>query len=115
VKTLVILVLIVTLSFVAYRSHQQKLEVQAALEESVQREAEEKKKAETDVAKLKQERDEARQEVVAANAEIGRLTQTTPKPVSWFNKRIEESSERLTSKPAPAGGVHRPGQTAPQP
>jgi uncharacterized protein (DUF3084 family) len=48
------------------------------------------------------ERDEARQQATVAAAEIGRLTNSTPKPQSWFEKRQAESGGKLDAPAADA-------------
>jgi hypothetical protein len=47
------------------------------------------------------ERDDARSELTAAAAEIGRLTNT--KPMTWFEKRQQESGGKLDAPPATTG------------
>ncbi|MEQ1861551.1 MAG: hypothetical protein ABMA13_16640 [Chthoniobacteraceae bacterium] len=63
------------------------------------------------------ERDDARQQAVAAQTEIARLTNTTPKPENWFQKRLDQGSGKLDAPPAPAGVVRKsqPGPNPAQP
>lgn len=123
-KALLILVLVGVVAFLAYRNHEKDQAVQMlaneqAAKENVRHEDEmqdkvrkafaEKEAAVREAQILKRERDEARQEVTAANQEIARLTRTTPKPASWFERRLEENSGRLSSTPAPSNSPRRPG------
>lgn len=114
-KTLLLLVLIAAGGFLYYRQTQQTL-----TDERAQRAAEvadatkqidELKQAKDKISK---ERDDARRQVVALNVEVGRLTNSTPKPSPWFEKRLEQGSARLDAPPSAAGTVRPHSVTAPQ-
>lgn len=119
-KTLLPLLLIGAIAFLAYQNHEKQQTLQRIANEAEQAEVSRKladfkeqvRKAEAEANKVASERDgvkeqldaalaerdDARQQVVAANAEIGRLTATTPKPVSWFEKRLN-SATKLDAPP----------------
>lgn len=136
-KSLLTLLLIGAIAFLAYQNHEKELSIARLAAEASQSEEAHKLSEAKDRAraageerdKLKRERDgialerdaiaqertvalaerdSARQEVVAARAEIARLTQTTPKPASWLEKRIEQSSNPLDPKGAPSSTLGRP-------
>lgn len=121
-KALLILVLVGVIAFLAYQNHEKKLTMEMMTNEqsskdAIQREEDLKdkvRKATMEAQTLKQERDDARRQLVAANEEIARLTRTTPKPVTWFDKRLEENSGRLNATPGPAASVHRQVFPTPQ-
>lgn len=57
--------------------------------------------AKMNLATTTNERDDARRQVEAANAQIGRLTATTPKPATWFQKKLEGTT-LIDSTPKPS-------------
>ncbi len=115
--------LVGVITFLAYQNHEKKLTMEMMANEQASKDAlqreedlkEKVRKATVEAQTLKQERDDARRQLVAANEEIARLTRTTPKPVTWFDKRIEENSGRLNATPAPAASVRRQGMPNPNP
>jgi|GEM_PF-4787965 len=104
-KSLLLLLLIGAVSVLAFQNYQ-KGQSLARIQEAAQQEEEASrlKKISDERTQYLRERDEARRQLVNANNEIARLTHTTPKPVSWIEKRVEESSAKLDGpvKPTPA-------------
>lgn len=120
VKSLLLLLLVGAVVFLAYQNFEKQQALQRVANESAERESrrqasemkEQVLKAEgaaraaaDEVREIKQqldtalaERDDARQQMVAANAEIARLTATTPKPLTWFEKRLE-NTRKLDAPP----------------
>lgn len=126
-KSVLLLLLVCAVGFLAYQNNE-KQQALKLIQEASEKQAEEnqaktqREQAETKAKTQKEqaqklvserdqllreretlttERDEARQLLTAANNEIARLTHTTPKPQSWFERRIEKSTATLDAPPTP--------------
>jgi len=115
-KSVLLLLLVCAVGFLAFQNNQKQqalklvqesLEKEAAdqqvrtQKEQAQKLVDERNALRRERDLLTSERDDARRQVTAANNEIARLTHTTPKPQSWFDRRIEQSTATLDAPTTP--------------